>query len=58
MADLRLDYEDVAKALGVHPITVRGWEKAKVLRRIVRLAFDKAFEPKRRPGWQSRQRAK
>ena len=57
MAELQISYDDVARALGVHAITVRNWEKQKRLKRIVKLAFERAFEPKRRPGWMS-QRAK
>ena len=38
-----LSYEEVAEKLGVHPITVRNWEKAKSLKPLVRFAFDKAF---------------
>ena len=43
MLKLDLDYATVAEVLGVHPITVRNWEKAKSIRPIVKLAFDKAF---------------
>jgi len=43
MRKLQLDYEVVAKVLGVHPITVRNWEKSKSVRPIVKMAFDKAF---------------
>ena len=47
---LGLKYEDVAEALGVDPITVRNWEKRKILKRYVRLAFEKAFLDKKRVG--------
>ena len=43
MLKLDLDYATVAKVLGVHPITVRNWEKAKSIRPIVKFAFDRAF---------------
>lgn len=48
MRKLQLNYEVVAKVLGVHPITVRNWEKAKSVRPIVKMAFDKAFVDKPR----------
>lgn len=43
---LGLTYEEVAEMLGVHPITVRNWEKTKLLKPMVKLAFDKAFRDK------------
>jgi len=43
MRKLHLDYDTVAKVLGVHPITVRNWEKSKSVRPIVKMAFDQAF---------------
>ena len=48
MRKLKLSYDDVAEVLGVHPITVRNWEKAGRIRPIVKLAFDKAFRDKPR----------
>lgn len=42
-SNLKLSYEVVAEAMGVHPITVRNWEKQRRLKLMVRLAFDQAF---------------
>ena len=45
-SNLKLSYAQVAQVLGVHEITVRNWEKAELLKPIVKLAFDKAFRDK------------
>lgn len=51
---LKLSYEDVAEALGVHPITVRNWEKSARLKPITKIAFDAVFRRNFRPGWMYR----
>jgi len=45
-SDLGLSYATVAQVLGVHEITVRHWEKAALLKPLIKLAFDKAFREK------------
>lgn len=40
---LGLSYAQIARELGVHPITVRGWEKKEALDRVVKLAFDRVY---------------
>ena len=40
--ELGLSYEDIADKLGVHPVTVRNWEKKRVPR-LIRLAFIQAY---------------
>ena len=46
MRKLNLSYAQVAFALGVHEITVRKWEKQKLVKPIVKLAFDQVFRSK------------
>lgn len=46
MRKLGLSYADVAQGLGVHEITVRNWEKQKLIRVVVKLAFDHVFRSK------------
>ena len=40
---LGLTHADIARELGVHPVTVRLWEKKEALDQVVKLAFDRVY---------------